>query len=172
MRRCAVGRQISGSRDCQLSDKKTSRCSSLCEAAGIDGIIPLTWAGTPANRCDKDRLLLQGVGFYGLSLLCPPPRITRSDADLSPHTVPERVESTYRGRDSPASHARDLEAALLHLLTGQLDVEVELVVAGADNHLTALLREVGDAGVKLDVAVILQGLTQMDELGLKRINEK
>lgn len=67
-------------------------------------------------------------------------------------------ESTYGGRDSPAPHARDLEAALLHLLAGQLDVEVELVVAGADDHLAALLGKVGDAGVKLDVAIILQRL--------------
>lgn len=51
-------------------------------------------------------------------------------------------------------------------------MEVELVVAGADDHLAALLGEVCDAGVKLDVAVVLQGLAQMDELGLKRINAK
>lgn len=47
-------------------------------------------------------------------------------------------------------------------------MEVELVVAGADDDLAALLGEVGDAGVELDVAVILEGLAQMDELGLER----
>lgn len=51
-------------------------------------------------------------------------------------------------------------------------MEVELVVAGADDHLAALLGEVGDAGVKLDVAVILQRLAQMDELGSRRTNAK
>lgn len=71
---------------------------------------------------------------------------------------------TYRRRDSPTPHAGDLEAPLLHLLVGQLDVEVELVVAGADDHLATLLREVGDTGVKLDVAVIFQSLTKMNEL--------
>lgn len=89
------------------------------------------------------------------------------DPDFIPRTAPGG-ESTYGGRDSPAPHARDLEAALLHLLAGQLDVEVELVVAGADDDLAALLGEVGDAGVELDVAVILQGLAQMDELGWER----
>lgn len=67
--------------------------------------------------------------------------------------------STYRRRDSPAPHARDLEASLLHLLVGQLDVEVELVVAGADDDLAALLGEVGNTRVKLDVTVIFEGLT-------------
>lgn len=74
---------------------------------------------------------------------------------------------TYRRRDSPTPHAGDLEAPLLHLLVGQLDVEVELVVAGADDHLATLLREVGDAGVKLDVAVVFQSLAKMDELWRK-----
>lgn len=67
--------------------------------------------------------------------------------------------STYRRRDPPAPHARDLEASLLHLLVGQLDVEVELVVAGADDDLAALLGEVGNTRVKLDVTVIFEGLT-------------
>lgn len=67
--------------------------------------------------------------------------------------------STYRRRDSPTPHARDLEAPLLHLFVGQLDVEVELVVAGADNDLAALLGEVSDARVKLDIAVIFESLT-------------
>lgn len=71
---------------------------------------------------------------------------------------------TYRRCDAPTPHAGDLEAPLLHLLVGQLDVEVELVVAGADDHLATLLREVGDAGVKLDVAVVFQSLAKMDEL--------
>lgn len=62
--------------------------------------------------------------------------------------------STYRRRDSPTPHARDLEAPLLHLFVGQLDVEVELIVAGTDNDLTALLRKVGDTRVKLDIAII------------------
>lgn len=73
-------------------------------------------------------------------------------------------EDTYRWRDPPAPHARDLEAALLHLLVGQLDVEVELVVARAHDHVAAFLREVCDARVELDVAVILQRLGQSDEL--------
>lgn len=73
-------------------------------------------------------------------------------------------KSTYRRRDSPTPHARDLEASLLDLLIGQLDVEVELVVAGADDDLAALLGEVGDARVKLDIAVIFESLTQVDEL--------
>lgn len=47
-------------------------------------------------------------------------------------------------------------------------MEVELVVAGADDHLATLLREVGDAGVKLDVAVIFQRLSKMDELRERR----
>lgn len=80
-----------------------------------------------------------------------------------------RARVTYAGRDSPAAHARDLEASLLHLLTGQLDVEVELVAAGADDDLAALLGEVGDAGVELDVAVIFERLTQMDELAGEEI---
>lgn len=67
--------------------------------------------------------------------------------------------STYRRRDAPTPHARDLEAPLLHLLVGQLDVEVELIVAGADDDLAALLRKVGDTGVKLDIAIIFQSLT-------------
>lgn len=43
-------------------------------------------------------------------------------------------------------------------------MEVELVVAGADDHLATLLWEVGDARVKLDVSVIFQSLAKMDEL--------
>lgn len=62
--------------------------------------------------------------------------------------------STYRRRDSPTPHACDLEAPFLHLFVGKLDVEVELVVAGADDDLAALLGEVGDTRVKLDIAVI------------------
>lgn len=79
---------------------------------------------------------------------------------------------TYGRRDPPAPHACDFEAALLHLLAGQLDMEVELVVASADDHLAALLGEVGDAGVKLDVAIILQRLAQIDKLGLRWMNKK
>lgn len=71
---------------------------------------------------------------------------------------------TYGGRDSPTPHASDLEASLLDLLVGQLDVEVELVVAGADDDLAALLGEVGDTRVELDIAIIFESLTQMDEL--------
>lgn len=47
-------------------------------------------------------------------------------------------------------------------------MEVELVVAGADDDLAALLGKVRDARVELDVSVILQGLTQMDELEFKK----
>lgn len=47
-------------------------------------------------------------------------------------------------------------------------MEVELVVAGADDDLAALLGKVRDAGVELDVSVILQGLTQMDELEFEK----
>lgn len=47
-------------------------------------------------------------------------------------------------------------------------MEVELVVAGADDDLAALLGEVGDARIKLDVAIIFQSLTQMDELKKKQ----
>lgn len=43
-------------------------------------------------------------------------------------------------------------------------MEVELVVADADDHLATLLREVGDAGVELDVAVEFQSLAKVDEL--------
>lgn len=67
--------------------------------------------------------------------------------------------SAYRRRDAPTPHARDLEAPLLHLFVGQLDMEVELIVAGADDDLAALLRKVGDTGVKLDIAIIFQSLT-------------
>lgn len=75
------------------------------------------------------------------------------------HPHSRTLRSTYRRRDSPTPHARDLEAPLLHLLVGQLDVEVELVVAGADDDLAALLGEVGDTRVKLDIAVIFESLT-------------
>lgn len=47
-------------------------------------------------------------------------------------------------------------------------MEVELIVAGADDDLAALLGKVRDAGVELDVSVILQGLTQMDELEFEK----
>lgn len=67
--------------------------------------------------------------------------------------------STYRRRDSPTPHSCDLEASLLHLFVGELDVEVELVVAGTDDDLAALLREVGDTRVKLDIAIIFESLT-------------
>lgn len=75
------------------------------------------------------------------------------------HPHSRTLHSTYRRRDSPTPHACDLEAPLLHLLVGQLDMEVELVVAGADDDLAALLGEVGDARVKLDIAVIFESLT-------------
>lgn len=68
------------------------------------------------------------------------------------------ISPTYRRRDSPTSHARDLKAPLLHLFVGQLDVEIELVVAGADDDLASLLGEICDARVKLDVAVVLESL--------------
>ena len=71
---------------------------------------------------------------------------------------------TYRRSDPPAPHARDLEAPLLHLFIGQLDLEVKLVVACRDDHVTALLREVCHARVKLDVAKVLQRLTEPNEL--------
>lgn len=71
---------------------------------------------------------------------------------------------TYRRRDSPAPHARHLEAAFFHLLIGQLDVEVELIVASTDDNLATLLRKVCYTRIKLDVAIILERLTKMDEL--------
>lgn len=51
-------------------------------------------------------------------------------------------------------------------------MEVELVVAGADDDLAALLGKVRDAGVELDVSVILQRLTQMDELEFEKKKKK
>ncbi len=71
---------------------------------------------------------------------------------------------TYRWGDPPASHACDFEAALFHLITGQFDVKVEFVVAGTDYNMTALLWKICDAGIKLDIAVVLQSLSQSDEL--------
>ena len=78
-------------------------------------------------------------------------------AEIQAHT--NSHGSTYRRRDSPTPHARDLEAPLLHLFVGQLDVEVELIVAGADDDLAAFLGEVGDTRVKLDIAIIFESLT-------------
>lgn len=75
-----------------------------------------------------------------------------------------RAGDTHRGRDPPAPHARHLEAALLDLLVRQPHLEVELVVAGADDDVASLLGEVGDAGVELEIAVVLEGLRQADEL--------
>lgn len=75
-----------------------------------------------------------------------------------------QASGTHRGRDPPAPHARDLEAAFLDLLARQPHLEVELVVASADNDVASLLREVSDAGVELEIAVVLQGLRQADEL--------
>ena len=43
-------------------------------------------------------------------------------------------------------------------------MEVELVVASADDHLATLLWEVGHAGIELDVAVIFQSLAKTNEL--------
>lgn len=43
-------------------------------------------------------------------------------------------------------------------------MEVELVVAGADDNVAAFLGKIRDAGIKLDVTKILQGLSQSDEL--------
>lgn len=43
-------------------------------------------------------------------------------------------------------------------------MEVELVVASADNDVASLLGEVGDTGVELEIAVVLEGLRQADEL--------
>ena len=80
-----------------------------------------------------------------------------------------KMADTHRWCDPPASHARHLEAALLHLLAGQLHVEVELVVAGAHDHMAALLREVGHTWVEFDVAVVLQSLSQSDELKRDRL---
>lgn len=68
---------------------------------------------------------------------------------LSPGFTNTDTRSTYRRRDSPAPHARDLEAPLLHLLVGQLDVEIELIVASTDDDLATLLGEVRDAWIKL-----------------------
>lgn len=92
----------------------------------------------------------------------PAPGTARSHQ--GPHNFPGQAKGTHRGRDPPAPHARDLEAALLDLLTRQPHLEVELVVACADNDMASLLREVGDAGVELEIAIVLQGLCQADEL--------
>jgi len=43
-------------------------------------------------------------------------------------------------------------------------MKVEFVVAGTDYNMTALLRKICDAGIKLDIAVVLQSLSQSDEL--------
>lgn len=77
----------------------------------------------------------------------------------------------YRRRDPPAPHACDLEAALLHLVVGQLHMEVQLIVARAHDDVAALLREVRNARVKLDITVVLQRLRQSDELKRTRIHE-
>lgn len=71
---------------------------------------------------------------------------------------------TYRGSDSPAPHARDFKAAFLHLVVGQFDVKVQLVVAGADDDVATFFGKIRDAGIELDVAKVLQGLSQSDEL--------
>lgn len=74
------------------------------------------------------------------------------------------INQTYRWSDPPASHACDFEAALLHLITGQFDVKVEFVVTSTNYNMTALLRKICDAGIKLDIAIVLQSLSQSDEL--------
>lgn len=43
-------------------------------------------------------------------------------------------------------------------------MKVELIVAGADDDVAAFFRKIRDAGIKLDVAEVLQGLSQSDEL--------
>lgn len=52
-------------------------------------------------------------------------------------------------------------------------MKVELVVAGADDDVAAFFGEIGDAGIKLDITKVLQGLSQSDKLrkqhGLKEM---
>jgi len=43
-------------------------------------------------------------------------------------------------------------------------MKVEFIVAGTDYNMTALLWKICDAGIKLDIAVVLQCLSQSDEL--------
>lgn len=43
-------------------------------------------------------------------------------------------------------------------------MEVELIVSGSDYNMAALLWKICDAGIKLDIAVVLQCLSQSDEL--------
>lgn len=81
------------------------------------------------------------------------------DSDIFTFSQTHTHISTYRRRDSPTPHARDLEASLLHLFIGQLDMEVELIVASTDDDLAALLGEVGDTRVKLDITIIFESLT-------------
>lgn len=84
---------------------------------------------------------------------------------LGPSSPPRAQEpGTHRGRDPPAPHARNLEAAFLDLLARQPHLEVELVVASADDDVASLLGEVRDAGIELEIAVVFQGLSQSDEL--------
>lgn len=75
---------------------------------------------------------------------------------------------TYGWSDSPAPHARDFKTSFLHLVVGQFDMKVELIVAGTDDDVAAFFRKIRDAGIKLDVAEVLQGLSQSDELWKQR----
>lgn len=72
--------------------------------------------------------------------------------------------NTYRWSDSPAPHACDFKAAFLHLVVRQFDMKVELIVASADDDVAAFLGKIRDAGIKLDIAEVLQSLSQSDEL--------
>jgi len=98
--------------------------------------------------------------------LFPGRAVTAARSHQTPRSPPwgPQARGTHRGRDPPAPHARDLEAAFLDLLVRQPHLEVELVVASTDDDVTSLLRKVGDTGVELEIAVVLQGLRQADEL--------
>lgn len=78
---------------------------------------------------------------------------------LEGESISHTHDFTYRRCDAPAPHACHLEASLLHLFIRQFDMEVELIVASADDNLAALLWEISDAWIKLDIAIIFECLT-------------
>lgn len=43
-------------------------------------------------------------------------------------------------------------------------MKVELIVASADDDVATFFGKIRDAGIKLDIAKVLQGLSQSDEL--------
>lgn len=70
----------------------------------------------------------------------------------------------HRGSNSPTTHSCHFETPFLDLVIGQLDLEIQFTIACSNNDMTAFLREIRNTRVKFEIAVILEGLCQADEL--------